>query len=71
MEKNENEINKYISRFGLVWFYSISTIVHYLMLNPLYIYIYIYIYIGFDLLYVTFYGISTIVYYLMPNHLHT
>ena len=35
---------KYI-RFSLVWFYSISTIVGYLMPNPLYIYIYIYIYI--------------------------
>ena len=27
--------------FGLVWFYGISTIVGYLMPNPLYIYIYI------------------------------
>ena len=35
---------KYIG-FGLFWFYSIKTIVGYLMLNPLYIYIYIYIYI--------------------------
>ena len=33
---------------GLIWFYDISTIVGYLMLNPLYIYIYIYIYIKYD-----------------------
>ena len=33
--------------YCLVWFYGISTIVCYLMLNPLYIYIYIYIYIWF------------------------
>ena len=35
---------KYIS-FGLVRFYGMSTIVGYLIQNPLYIYIYIYIYI--------------------------
>ena len=31
------------SMFGLVWFYGISTLVGYLMPNPVYIYIYIYI----------------------------
>ena len=53
--------------FGLVGFYGISTIVVYLMPNP--IYIYIYIYIGFGL--VGFHGISTIVGYLMPNPPYT
>ena len=38
-----NQTNKYIG-FCLVWFYGISTIVGYLMLNSLYSYIYIYIY---------------------------
>ena len=47
-------------RFGLVRFYGISTIVDYLMPNPLYIYM-----IWFGL--VGFYGISTIVGYLMLN----
>ena len=47
--------------FGLIWFYSISTIVGYLMPNPLYTYI-LDIY---DL--VWFYSISTIVGYLTPN----
>ena len=57
---------KYIG-FGLVWFYGISTLVGYLMPNPLYS---IYIkYIGFGL--VWFYGISTLVGYLMPNPLYT
>ena len=52
---------------GLVGFYGISTIVGYLMPNPLYT---VYIkYIGFGL--VGFYGISTIVGYLMPNPLYT
>ena len=59
--------NKYI-RFGFVGFYGISTIVGYLMLNPLlYIYIlniYRFGFVGFD-------GISTIVGYLMPNPLYT
>ena len=51
--------------FGWVWFYGISTIVGYLMPNPLYTYIYnIYDLVGF-------YGISTIVGYLMPNPLYT
>ena len=49
-----------------VGFYGISTIVGYLMPNPLYIYIK---YIGFGL--VGFYGISTIAGYLMPNPLYT
>ena len=53
---------KYIG-FGLVGFYGISTIVGYLMPNPLYTYI------RFGL--VEFYGISTIVCYLMPNPLYT
>ena len=48
-------------------FYGISTIVGYLMPNPLYIYIYIE-YIGFG--FFVFYGISTIVGYLMPNPLY-
>ena len=62
--------------FGLVGFYVISTIVGYLMPNPLYIYIYIY-YIYIYILdfvwfgFVWFYGISTIVDYLMPNPLYT
>ena len=51
--------------FGLVGFYGISTIVGYLMPNPLYTYILnIYDLVGF-------YGISTIVGYLMPNPLYT
>ena len=50
---------------GLVWFYGISTIIGYLMLNPVYTYI-LNIY---DL--VWFYGISIIVGYLMPNPLYT
>ena len=53
--------------FGLVGFYGISTIVGYLMPDPLYTYISnIY-----DLVLVEFYGISTIVVYLIPNPLHT
>ena len=56
----------------LVWLdwmvYGISTIVGYLMPNPLYTYIYIKN-IWFGL--VGFYGISTIVGYLMPNPLYT
>ena len=51
--------------FGLVGFYGISTIVGYLMPNPLYTYILN----KYDL--VWFYGISTIVGYLMPNPLYT
>ena len=57
---------KYIG-FVLIGFYGISTIVGYLMPNPLYTYILTYI--GFVL--VGFYGISTIVGYLMPNPLYT
>ncbi len=52
--------------FGLVWFYGISTIVGYLMPNPLYIYIK---YIWFGLFF--FYGISTLLCYIMPNLLYT
>ena len=52
--------------FGWVGFYGMSTIVGYLMPNPLYTHIK---YILFGL--VEFYGISTIVGYLMPNPLHT
>ena len=52
--------------FGLVRFYGTSTIVRYLMPNPLYTYIR---YIGFGL--VGFYGVSIIVGYLMPNPLYT
>ena len=51
----------------MVWFDGISTIVGYLMPNPLYTYI-LNIY---DLDWVGFYGISTIVGYLMPNPLYT
>ena len=51
--------------FGSVWFYGISSLVDYLMLNPFYAYILnIYDLVGF-------YGISTIVGYLMPNPLYT
>ena len=53
--------------FGWVWFHGISTIVDYLMPNPLYTYI-LNIY---DLGLVGFYGISTIAGYLMPNPLYT
>ena len=58
---------KYI-RFGLVWFYGISTIVGYLMPNPLYTYIFnnIYDFFLFGLV-CWFYGISTFVGYLTPN----
>ena len=50
--------------FGLVGFYDISTIVDYLMSNPLYTYILnIYGLVGF-------YGTSTFVGYLMPNPLY-
>ena len=51
----------------MVWFYGISTIVGYLMPNPLFTFIIKYI--GFAL--VGFYGISTIVGYLMPNPIYT
>ena len=55
--------------FGwLVEFYGISTIVGYIMPNPLYTQIYTK-YIWFGL--VWFYGISTIVGYIMPNPLYT
>ena len=50
-----------------VWFYGISTIVGYLMPNPLYTYLLNIYMIWFGL----FYGISTIVGYLMPNPLYT
>ena len=54
--------------FGLVRFYGISTIVGYLMPNPLYTDIYIkYIWFGW----VGVNGISTIVGYLKPNPLYT
>ena len=54
----------------MVGFYRISTIVGYLMPNPLDIYIYIYILnVGFG--WVGVYGILTIVGYLMPNPLYT
>ena len=56
----------FIFWFGLAGFYGISTILGYLMPNPLYTYIK---YIRFGL--VGFYGISTIVGYLMPNPLYT
>ena len=46
---------------SFVGFYGISTIIGYLMPNPLYI--------GFG--WVWFYGISTIIGYLMPNPLYT
>ena len=49
----------------MVWFYGISTIVSYLMPNP----VYTYILDIYDL--VWFYGISTIVSYLMPNPVYT
>ena len=52
--------------FCLVWFYGISTIVGYLMPNPLYTYI---LNIQFGL--VGFYGISTIVGHLVANPLYT
>ena len=53
----------------LVWFYGISTIIGYLMPNPLYTYISnIYDLVWFGL--VWFYGISTIIGYLMPYPLY-
>ena len=70
LEKRTDKCNKEIERFayaGLVGFYGISTIVGYLMSNPLYTYkLNIY-----DLVGLGFYGISTIVGYLMPNTLYT
>ena len=59
-------------RFGLVWLYGISTIVGYLILNPLYAYI-LNIYDLVGLVWVGlgwFYGISTIVGYLILNPLY-
>ena len=58
---------KYIG-FGLVWFYGISTVVGYLMPNPLYTYtlnIYGLVWSGWV------YEMSNIVGYLMPNPLYT
>ena len=56
--------------FSLVWFYGISTIVGYLMLNPLNTYtLNIYDLVWFGL--VWFYGISTIVGYFLPNPVYT
>ena len=56
--------------FGLDGFYGISTVVSYLMLNPLYTYVLdICGLVWFGL--VGFYGISTIVGYLKPNSLYT
>ena len=49
----------------MIWFYGISTIVGYLIPNPISLSLYIYIYIKFGL--VRFYRISTIVDYLMSN----
>ena len=58
---------KYIG-FGSVGFYGISTIVGYLMPNPLYTYILNMIWLGW----VGFYGISAIIGNLiMPNHFYT
>ena len=54
--------------FDLHESYGISTIVGYLMPNPVHIYI-LNMYIWYDL--VGFYGISTIVGYLMPNPIYT
>ena len=53
--------------FGWIGFYGISTIVGYLMPNPLYTLYVKYIWFGW----IGFYGISTIVGYLMPNPLYT
>ena len=53
--------------YDLGGFYCVSTIVGYLMPNPLNIYI-LNIY---DLVGLVLYGISTIVDYLMPNPLYT
>ena len=41
MKMKINEINTVspMNKFGLVWFYGISTIISYLMPNPLYTYI--------------------------------
>ena len=56
--------------FGWVWFYDVSSIVGYLMPNPLYTYILnIYDLVWFGL--VWFYGISVIVGYLTPNPVYT
>ena len=53
--------------FGLVWFNGISTIVGYLMTNPLYTYIFD----VYDLVCLGFMVYSTILGYLMPNPLYT
>ena len=59
-----------LTLFALVWSDGISTLVGYLMPNPLYTYISnIYDLVWFGL--VWFYGKSTIVGYLMPNPLYT
>ena len=55
---------KYI-RFGLIGFYSMSTIIGYLILNPLYTYILKTYLVLFGL--VRFYRMSAIFGYLMPN----
>ena len=55
----------YIKYICLVWFYDITTIVGYLILNPLYTYILD----TYDL--VGFYGISILVDYLMSNPANT
>ena len=36
--KNDIPLYKNLAWFGLVWFYAISTIVGYLMLNPVFTY---------------------------------
>ena len=54
----------YSKIFCLVEFYGISTIVGYLIPNPLYTYILAFGWVGF-------YGILTNVGYLMPNPLYT
>ena len=68
--KDKSSLYTYMKHiwFGLVGFYGISTILCYLMPNPLNTYILIK-YIWFGL--VGFYGISTIVGYLRTNPLHT
>ena len=58
--------SKYIW-FGLVGFYGISTLVGYLIPNP----IYTYILNMYDLVWLGFMAYHTPVGYLIPNHLYT
>ena len=62
-----NPVHTYkLNIYDLVWFYGISTIVGYLMPNPV-----LHIYWIYVILLGWVYGIPTIVGYLMPNPLYS